>query len=171
MGRIVVGVDGSPESRRALEFAVQEAAFRDAELEIVYAFPAGKDRHSGFIWGYDSDMVTQSHAGPPEPEATDSRRRQEIRRHDEDLRIMHSQARSAVESLIQHVVPTPGPVPKLVLMPDEHPAQALVSASEGADMLVVGSRGRGGFTGLVLGSVSQQCIHHARCPVTVVRGQ
>ncbi|WP_287933377.1 universal stress protein [Arthrobacter sp.] len=52
-----------------------------------------------------------------------------------------------------------------------HPRQALLEASEGADMLVVGRRGRGGFSGLLLGSVSQACVAHARCPVLVVNGE
>ncbi len=50
------------------------------------------------------------------------------------------------------------------------PARALVKAAEGADLLVVGSRGHGGFTGLLLGSVGQQCSHHATCPVVIVHG-
>ena len=49
-------------------------------------------------------------------------------------------------------------------------AAALLDAAEGADLLVVGSRGLGGFTGLLLGSVSQQCVQHAGCPVVIVRG-
>jgi nucleotide-binding universal stress UspA family protein len=51
------------------------------------------------------------------------------------------------------------------------PVRALVQAGEHADVLVVGSRGRGGFAGLLLGSVSDQCVHAAPCPVTVVRNQ
>jgi nucleotide-binding universal stress UspA family protein len=50
-------------------------------------------------------------------------------------------------------------------------AQVLLDAAEGADLLVVGSRGHGGFADALLGSVSQHCVHHASCPVVVMRGQ
>ena len=52
-----------------------------------------------------------------------------------------------------------------------NPAQVLLDASDGADLLVVGSRGHGGFAEALLGSVSQHCVHHAHCPVVVIRGQ
>jgi nucleotide-binding universal stress UspA family protein len=52
---------------------------------------------------------------------------------------------------------------------EQQPAPALVAAAQGADLLVVGSRGRGGFEGLLLGSVSQYCTRHATCSVVVVR--
>jgi nucleotide-binding universal stress UspA family protein len=51
------------------------------------------------------------------------------------------------------------------------PAQVLLDACDGADLLVVGSRGHAGFTEALLGSVSQHCVHHAHCPVVVIRGQ
>src|SRR5258708_1573748 len=52
-----------------------------------------------------------------------------------------------------------------------HAAQELLDAADEADLLVVGSRGHGGFAGALLGSVSQHCIHHAPCPVVIIRGQ
>jgi nucleotide-binding universal stress UspA family protein len=55
------------------------------------------------------------------------------------------------------------------LVVQENPASALLNAAKGAELLVVGSRGHGGFTEALLGSVSQHCVHHAECPVVVVR--
>ncbi len=53
---------------------------------------------------------------------------------------------------------------------EQNPAQALIDEAAGADLLVVGSRGHGGFVGALLGSVSQHCVHHSPCPVVVIRG-
>jgi nucleotide-binding universal stress UspA family protein len=54
---------------------------------------------------------------------------------------------------------------------EQSPAQALLAAAKGAELLVVGSRGHGGFAGMLLGSVSQHCVQHAPCPVLVMRGR
>jgi nucleotide-binding universal stress UspA family protein len=54
------------------------------------------------------------------------------------------------------------------LVAEGNAARALLDASDTAELLVVGSRGHGGFTGVLVGSVSQQCVHHAKCPVVVV---
>ncbi|GIE54134.1 universal stress protein [Amorphoplanes nipponensis] len=62
-------------------------------------------------------------------------------------------------------------VPVLETVVAGHPAQVLIDMSAHAALLVVGSRGHGAFTGTLLGSISQHCVHHARCPVVVVRGK
>jgi nucleotide-binding universal stress UspA family protein len=65
-----------------------------------------------------------------------------------------------------------GPDPDVTINPvvvQGWPAEVLLEAAEGADLLVVGSRGRGGFTSALLGSVSQNCAHHATCPLLIIR--
>lgn len=136
--RIVVGVDGSPGAEAALRWAVDEAARRQATLEVVNA------------WQYPAiaDMAGMSAAGV----AWDS---------------IGTAAKEVVEQAIDRVRPLySGPIEAKVYR--GLAASALVELAKGADLLVVGSRGRGGFSGLLLGSVSQQCVHHAPCPVVVV---
>jgi len=84
-----------------------------------------------------------------------------------DLGTVEEDARQFLDDLVAGVDTTGVPAVEPVLMADS-PARALLDAAKGASLLVVGSRGRGGFTGLLLGSVSQQVIHHAPCPVVVI---
>jgi nucleotide-binding universal stress UspA family protein len=136
--RIMVGVDGSAPSRRALEWAVEETRLRGGEVHAVttWAFPAVTVGMEGLI--HDPDLFPQA-----------ARRLQ-----DEALKRVDSKG-----------VPISGEV-------DQGSAAAvLLRAAEGADLLVVGSRGLGGFTGLLLGSVSTQLVHHSPAPVLVVRSR
>jgi nucleotide-binding universal stress UspA family protein len=78
-------------------------------------------------------------------------------------------ARGAVAESFQAVTDIPkDDVEVIVVTPEGPPARALLDEAVGADLLVVGTRGHGGFAGLLLGSVSKECVHHATCPVVVV---
>jgi nucleotide-binding universal stress UspA family protein len=140
--RIVVGVDGSPASRAALEWAVAEARLRHATLEVVHA------------WEFPAFVLT-TYGGATLPVVAP-----------EDLE------RAARELVARTVAGMAGADPVLRLettVVRGHPANTLVEAAKGADLLVVGSRGHGGFTGMLLGSVSNHVAHHATCPVVIVR--
>jgi len=140
MSVIVVGVDGSEESREALRWALEEARLRQATLRAVNAwtFPA--------IFG--PTYI------PPEML---------------DKRLIEEQAEKTLSDAVAEVAGE-NPLAYVERIVTEGPAaQALVEAAADADLLVVGSRGHGGFTGLLLGSVSQQCAHHAPCAVVIVR--
>jgi nucleotide-binding universal stress UspA family protein len=167
MARIVVGVDGSPGARRALEWAAGEAGLRRAVLQVVHAYQA---RHLAAPFYFPSQ-----HAVPP---ATDDDVAQEPAQLEmaatlQDRAEFEEAYRSRAEQLLDSVLADlDGEVEvQRTVVEDRHPADALVSLSSDADLLVVGSRGRGGFTELVLGSVSHAAVLHAVCPVVVVPSQ
>ena len=141
-GRIVVGVEGSGGSQAALRWAIREARFRGAVVEVVTAYaptyvPAAPD--FGYVPLDPVDLVDQ-------------------------IRAMQD---TMVETTVSECGGEDVTVERKLLK--GRAADTLIKAAEGADMLVVGNRGRGGFIGLKLGSVSQQIAHHAPCPVVIVR--
>jgi len=81
--------------------------------------------------------------------------------------VFEEDARLILDNAVGSADATGIPAVERVLVHDS-PGRALLGVAKGADLLVVGSRGRGGFTGLLLGSVSQQVVHHADCPVVVI---
>ena len=136
---IVVGTDGSPHAERALEFAAEEARRRDAVVHVVTAWHVRRRLPAGI----------RAHGDPSLEESTQQAAEDVAARAAENLRARGLEA----ETSVCHA----------------QAADALVEQAEGADLLVVGSRGHGGFTGLLLGSVGQQCAHHAHCPTVIVR--
>jgi nucleotide-binding universal stress UspA family protein len=81
---------------------------------------------------------------------------------------MELACKNFIEEAVKAVVPyTQVPITKLVAEGDV--SASLIAAADGADLLVLGSRGRGGFAGLKLGSVSQECVQHAACPVVIIK--
>ena len=137
---VVVGVDGSPESVAALSWAGRYGAATGA---VVWAL---------HIWHYPT-------AGglPPgiTPESvTDEVKANQRKELDEAIAKANLDPSAQVESKIGY----------------GHPAQVLIEESKNVDLIVVGHRGRGGFTGMLTGSVSMQVVNHAACPVVVVRG-
>lgn len=141
--RIVVGVDGSDHSRRALAFALREAALvQDGSVVVVHSWQVPLP--------FDSESLAQGGWSPPD-----------------DLLDQRSQEMVA-EMLAQVTDSESQAVGVSVLRSDRDPAQAIVEAGETADLIVVGSRGRGSVRGLLLGSVSQGVLHTATVPVVVL---
>jgi nucleotide-binding universal stress UspA family protein len=140
MPGIVVGVDGSGPSQRALEWAMREAAIRHAPLSVLTVHPA--------IVGYFGGVVST----PQDLELT-------------------GQTKAAVQAETDKALAgLSGPHPESVTVRAVHriPVEELVNASKEADMVVLGSRGVGGFTRLMLGSTAGQVVQHAHCPVLIV---
>jgi nucleotide-binding universal stress UspA family protein len=142
--RVVAAVDGSAGSRAALQFAVEDAARRGVPVEAVIAY------RSPDYWT-DFNVIGQS-----ETERMRARLRSEA----------EARVRAVVDEVGREMA---GSLPEVgIRAVHGAPADALIRASHGADLLVVGSRGHGGFTSMLLGSTSMQCALHATCPVTVV---
>ncbi len=159
MRRILVGVDGSEPSEHALRWAFDEArVVEGAVVTIVHAYrPPEARSYSAY-----SDAFLDP--------ASIQRRSDEdrVRRGEDEVHVRQG-AEQALERLIDAVRTEEDRCEVKRITVPKDPAKALIDLSRSADLLVVGSRGRGGFAGLLLGSVSQQCVRHARCPVLVVR--
>jgi nucleotide-binding universal stress UspA family protein len=137
--RIVVGIDGSPGSVHALVWAGREARLRSATLEVVAA------------WIYPTPVLLMPVA--PDPPLVKTLRKQ-----------AHEMIERALEKVADDVAGVD--IDRRVVEGDT--SAVLLDRAKGAELLVVGSRGLGGFRGLLLGSVSQQCVQHATSPVVVV---
>jgi nucleotide-binding universal stress UspA family protein len=140
MAQIVVGIDGSDESKAAFRWALEEARLRKASVRAVHAW-------------HDPYTLAPGY-GLPE---------------DFEFPALQKAAQERLAATVDELVGENPDVTIEQLVLEGRPASILVEAAEDADLLVVGSRGHGGFAGLLLGSVSQQCAHHATCPVVIVR--
>ncbi len=142
--RTVVGIDDSEGSRAALRWALRNAHSTGSAVVVVHAY------ESSIAW-----IDVGSKEAP--------RMAEHDREHAETAahRIVE-ETLDAVDSDLRSV-----PVTVLAILGD--PSKALLDAAQDADLLVVGSRGRGGFAGVLLGSVSQRAAQHAQCPVVIVR--
>jgi nucleotide-binding universal stress UspA family protein len=133
-------VDGSPGSLQALRWAAEEARLHNARLHAVLAWEAPVKVHGG-VWAIPSadELVEYGERALERLQTAVSRHATELEGIEVELSAVHGAA-SAV----------------------------LLEAARAATQLVVGTRGHGGFVGLLLGSVSQQCAHYASCPVVIV---
>jgi len=147
MEKIVVGIDGSESSTDALRFAVKEAEAHDATVYAVHAWMMPV-------------LPAEPGIGPPPvdyPGFMD-----EVREAAEEL----------VGRVVDEVVEETGTKVRVEKVTAEGPAEAvLLDAAKGADLLVVGTHGRGGLAKFLLGSVSEDISEHASCPVIVHRGE
>ncbi|MDP5181985.1 universal stress protein [Blastococcus sp. BMG 814] len=139
-GGVVVGHDGSKCAQEALRWAGRLARRADVELHVVRAWSmTSAPQPATWEPGYVPPLADWEQAV-----------RDELAAH---VVAAGLDPACRVTTHVVHRAPVPG----------------LLAAAEGASLLVVGARGRGGFAGLLLGSVSDQLVHHAACPVTVVR--
>lgn len=146
MNEIVVGVDGSEESRAALDWAVEEGRLRQAPVLAIHA--------------WEVPMVpAPTGLVPPSVEVVG------------DLTELREDAASLVETMVREIAGDAADVEIRPLTVEDKPVRALLDAAErnDAQMIVVGSRGHGGFVSLLIGSTSDQVARHATCPVVIHR--
>ena len=141
MPGIIVGVDGSHHSRHALEWAIREAAVRHAPLTVLTVQQA--------VAGYWGEPVLY----PGDQDLAERARKM---------------AQEETDTALEKIDPESRPCSVTVRAVTGLPAEAILEAAADADMLVVGSRGTGGFKRLLMGSVSTQVTFHACCPVVVI---
>ena len=137
---VVVGVDGSPESVAALSWAGRYGAATGA---VVWAL---------HIWHYPTAAGLPPGVTPES--VTDEVKAEQQKELDEAIAKANLDPAAQVESKIAY----------------GHPAQVLINESKNVNLIVVGHRGRGGFTGMLTGSITLHVVQHAACPVVVVRG-
>jgi nucleotide-binding universal stress UspA family protein len=138
VGPIVVGIDGSTESKAVLSAAFGEASVRNTRLDVIHVL-----------------YVHSEAEGVPDRNAA--------------LATAKSEASDSLEALLADAKSTYPNVKVRTDLPVGYPAEILISASTEASMLVMGSHGGGGFTDMGLGSVAHAVVHHARCPVMLLR--
>ncbi len=157
MSKIVVGVDGSEESTRALEWAAKEAHLRKLPLEVVYAFDYQPEwlrfGPPPAMEGLAIEGIERSRAQPGQPSQAD---------------VARDHADALIRSMLAESVGN-GVEIRRTVVDENKPAPFLVDLSRDAELLVVGSRGRGSVGSMLLGSVSTYCVHHAECTVVVVK--
>lgn len=141
-GAVVVGVDGSPTSDRALELAFTEAELRGAGLVAVHAW-TDLDLAAIYALGSDAPVLGET-------------------------LLQAAQTGVLSRALAHPATRHPGVTVREVVVQDR-PVRTLLAEADGAQLLVVGSHGRGGFAGMLLGSTSRAVLHAAACPVVVVR--
>jgi nucleotide-binding universal stress UspA family protein len=142
--RIVAGVDGSPSSVSALRWAIRQAGLTGAAVDAVIAW------HYPIVAGGGYGLAPMVTAG--------------------GFDFRENAKKILTDAISDAVDPGNGVLVRARAVQGD-PVQVLLDASDGADLLVVGSRGHGGFTEALLGSVSQHAVHHAHCPVVVIRGK
>ena len=146
LAAVVVGVDGSAGSSEALQWAITEARLRQVPLRAIHA------------WTYVEPLIPPLIGYPYSAEYVES---------------AIDERRQAAEGLLEPATEALAEAHEIEIEPliaEGSAARVLIDAVGVHDLLVVGSRGHGGFSSLLLGSVSEQCAQHASCPVVIVRG-